>query len=122
MISPFSSKINIEIIDYICSYFMKRCVEENHPWIYTWRASMISNGALYFDPRVQNFLKKFRGFVSFGITIDGPKEIHNACRIYHDGHGNFDDSKTSCRSSQNAMVLDLLLLHNQGYFLKSRFR
>ena len=53
---------------------------------------MISNGALYFDPKVQEFLTKFRGFVSFGITIDGPKEIHDACRVYHDGTGNFDDA------------------------------
>lgn len=84
--------MNIEIIDYICEYFMSECLRRNHPWTYTWRASMISNGALYFEPKVQQFLKKFKGFVSFGITIDGPKEIHDACRIYHDGRGNFDDA------------------------------
>ena len=84
--------MNIEIIDYICEYFVNECLRRNHPWLYTWRASMISNGALYFDPRVQQFLAKFKGFVSFGITIDGPKEIHDACRVYHDGKGNFDDA------------------------------
>lgn len=84
--------MNIEVIDYVCEYFMERCLEVNHPWLYTWRASMISNGALYFEPKVQEFLKKFDGFVSFGITIDGPKEIHDACRVYHDGKGNFDDA------------------------------
>lgn len=81
----------IDIIDYTCSYFMERCIEENHPWAYTWRASMISNGALYFNEEVQNFLKKFQGFVSFSLTIDGPKEIHDSCRVYHNGKGNFDD-------------------------------
>ena len=84
--------LNIDVIDYTCTYFMEQCLKRNHPWIYTWRASMISNGAMYFDPRVQDFLKKFRGFVSFSITVDGPKEIHDACRIYHDGRGNFDDA------------------------------
>lgn len=84
--------MNIDIIDYVCTYFVEKCVEKNHPWLYTWRASIISNGALYFDPKVQAFLKKFRGFVSFGITLDGPKEIHDACRVYHDGRGNFDDA------------------------------
>ena len=84
--------MNIEIIDYICEYFMSICLERNHPWLYTWRASMISNGKYYFEPKVQEFLTKFRGKVSFGITIDGPKEIHNECRIYHDGTGNFDDA------------------------------
>ena len=84
--------MNIEVIDYVCTYFMEECLKRNHPWIDKWRASMISNGALYFNPKVQEFLSKFRGFVSFGITLDGPKEIHDACRIYHDGRGNFDDA------------------------------
>lgn len=84
--------MNIEIIDFICSYFLERCIKENHPWLLTWRISMISNGALYFDKKVQQFLEKFRGFISFSITLDGPKEIHDACRVYHDGHGNFDDA------------------------------
>ena len=84
--------MNIDIIDFICEYFVSECLRRNHPWIYTWRASMISNGALYFEPKVQEFLTKFDGFVSFGITLDGPKEIHDTCRIYHDGHGNFDDA------------------------------
>lgn len=82
----------IDIIDYVCTYFVDKCIELDHPWLYTWRASMISNGSLYFTDAVQNFLNKFQGLVSFGISLDGPKEIHNACRIYHDGSGNFDDA------------------------------
>lgn len=83
---------NVRIIDYICTYFMETCIKRDYPWQYTWRASMISNGALYFNDDVQKFLSKFKNFVCFGITLDGPKEIHNACRIYHNGHGNFDDA------------------------------
>ena len=84
--------MNIELIDYICTYFMNKCIELHHPWLYTWRASMISNGAYYFQPEVQNFIKKFKNYLSFDITLDGPKEIHNACRKYHNGEGNFDDA------------------------------
>ena len=51
-----------------------------------------TDGALYFDERIQKFLKKFSGNISMGITLDGPKEIHDACRVYHDGRGNFDDA------------------------------
>lgn len=82
----------IDVIDYICTYFVQKCLELDHPWLYTWRAAMTSNGALYFEPAVQDFLKKFRGNVSFSITLDGPKEIHDTCRVYHDGRGNFDDA------------------------------
>lgn len=97
----------IDVIDYACSYFVERCIEEDHPWIYTWRASMTSNGALYFDPRVQNFLKKFEGRVSFSITIDGPKEIHDTCRIYHDGKGNFDDAYAAKKHFDQTYYIDL---------------
>lgn len=82
----------VDIIDYICTYFVQKCLELNHPWIYTWRVCITTNGALYFEPEVQSFIKKFRNNLSLAITLDGPKEIHDACRIYHDGHGNFDDA------------------------------
>ena len=44
--------LNIEVIDDVCTYFMDRCLSTNHPWLYTWRASMISNGDAYFKPEV----------------------------------------------------------------------
>lgn len=92
--------MNLPIIDYICDYFLNKCLELNHPWVDKWRASMISNGAKYFEADTQNFLNKFNGFVSFGITLDGPKEVHNACRIYHDGTGNFDDAYAAFKDCQ----------------------
>lgn len=44
--------LNIEVINDVCTYFMDRCLSANHPWLYTWRASMISNGDAYFKPEV----------------------------------------------------------------------
>lgn len=84
--------MNVELIDYICSTFVDECIKRDHPWQYTWRASMISNGKYYFTEETQKFLNKFKGSISFGITLDGPKEIHDACRIYPDGTGNFNDA------------------------------
>lgn len=98
--------LNIELIDYICTYFIEKCIELDHPWLYTWRASMISNGSLYFDERVQEFLKKFKGFISFGITLDGPKEIHDACRKYPNGKGNFDDAYAALQHFHKNYYMD----------------
>ena len=84
--------MNVELIDYICTIFLDECIKRDHPWQYTWRASMISNGKYYFTKEVQDFLNKFKGFVSFAITLDGPKEVHDICRVYPDGTGNFDDA------------------------------
>lgn len=84
--------INIEIIDYICTYFLDKCLETNHIWLYTWRISITSNGVLYLKPEVKEFFKKFKNFISFTVTVDGPKEIHDACRLYPNGDGTFNDT------------------------------
>ena len=39
-----------------------------------------------------NFIDLYGSVSSIDITLDGPKDIHNKCRIYHDGRGNFDDA------------------------------
>lgn len=85
--------LNIETIQYICDYYISQCfLTKNYNWLKFWRISMISNGTYYFDEKVQNFLKKYKRFLSFGITIDGPQKIHDLCRIYPDGSGNFNDA------------------------------
>ena len=40
--------MNLNTIDYTCSYFMDKCLELNHYWTKFWRASLISNGKYYF--------------------------------------------------------------------------
>lgn len=92
--------LNINIIDYICSYFMDKCLSTNHIWTNKWKGSMISNGALYFDPKVQNFLNKFENIFSFSITLDGPEIIHNKCRKYKNGEGNFNDAYLAFKDCQ----------------------
>lgn len=84
--------MNIEIIDFISTQIMDRCIKENHPWLFNTVFSMISNGTYYFTTPVQNYLNKFGNLVDFGVTIDGPEEIHNKDRYYPDGTGNFKDA------------------------------
>lgn len=82
--------MNIELIEQICDYFVKRTIELCHPWATMYSFSICSNGVLYFDPRVQHFLNKYKGRVSFSVTIDGNKELHDACRVFPDGSGSYD--------------------------------
>ena len=35
----------IDVIDYICTYFVQKCIELDHPWLYTWRASSASSAS-----------------------------------------------------------------------------
>ncbi len=84
---PFT---NVEVIDYACTYFMKRAIELHHPWAKNFMISICSNGTLYFTPEVQAFLKKWKHKMSFSVTIDGDKKLHDSCRIFPDGSGSYD--------------------------------
>lgn len=84
--------MNIEVMDYTMEYFLQQCFNKNHVWLTNFRASISSNGLLYFKPEVQEFLSKYKKFISLNITIDGPKEVHDLCRIDYDGEGSFDRS------------------------------
>lgn len=87
--------LNIEVMDYICTYFIDECLKRHHPWLLYSKFSVSSNGTLYFQPEVQNFINKYQNFLSLNISIDGPREIHDSCRIYHDGRGTFVDANAA---------------------------
>lgn len=80
----------VELIEQICDYFMDKAIELCHPWAARFCISICSNGTLYFDPKVQHFLNKYRDHMSFSVTIDGNKELHDACRVFHDGSPSYD--------------------------------
>ena len=82
--------LNIELIEQICDYFFDKAIEMCHPWATMFCISICSNGTLYFDPRVQRFLNKYKDKMSFSVTIDGNKELHDACRVFHDGSPSYD--------------------------------
>lgn len=82
--------LEIELIEQICDYFVKRVVELRHPWATRFRFSFSTNGTLYFDERVQRFLRKHAPHVSLGITVDGNRELHDRCRVFPDGSGSYD--------------------------------
>ena len=87
--------LNVKTMDFICDYFINQCLEKHHPWLLYSRFSISSNGVLYFQPEVQKFINKYKNFISLNISIDGPQEIHDACRIYHDGRGSFNDANAA---------------------------
>ena len=94
--------LEIELIDRICDYFWHEAARRDGCiWADTFRISMISNGLLYFGKPVQDFIKKYRDRLSFAITIDGPKEMHDACRILPDGSGTWAAANAAQRHYHN---------------------
>lgn len=93
--------LEIDLIDEITDYIKWKLISENHPWAKRHMFSMISNGVEYFNPKVQNYLTKNRGIVSFGISLDGCKPLHDMCRVFPDGQGSYDIAEAGCIHYRN---------------------
>jgi radical SAM peptide maturase (CXXX-repeat target family) len=77
--------LEIDLIDQIVDYFREQAILMNHPWAERFAISICSNGILYTDERVQKFLLKNHGILSFSVTVDGVQELHDSCRVFPDG-------------------------------------
>lgn len=82
--------LEIELIDQLTDYFIEQVMLLQHPWATRFRISISTNGLLYFDPRVQAYIKKNQENLSLSISVDGDKELHDACRLDMNGHGTYD--------------------------------
>lgn len=82
--------LEIDTVDILTDYFINKMIELNHPWLFRYQINIGTNGILYFDDKVQNYIKKNMHHLSLGITIDGNKELHDKCRIDLDGKGSYD--------------------------------
>lgn len=101
--------LDVDLIDQICDYFYNKAIEMCHPWVTKFCISICSNGVLYFDDKVQKFLNKWRDYLSFSITIDGNKQLHDSCRVFPDGSPSYD---IACAAASDWM--------NRGYYMGSK--
>ena len=92
----------IDLISDITDYIFETMIKINHPWLYLSRISISSNGILYFEPKVQEYLKKYDNILSLGISIDGDKELHDACRVDLNGKGSYDRAIAAVRHYKTA--------------------
>lgn len=80
----------IDLIVEISDYIEQQLIEKKHPWLLFHRYSISSNGTLYFDEKVQNYIARYKDLLSLNITVDGNKRLHDACRLFPDGTGSYD--------------------------------
>jgi sulfatase maturation enzyme AslB (radical SAM superfamily) len=73
--------LEVILIQKIVDYFINKCTELNHRFLKYFMISISSNGLLYFSEEVQSFIKKYNTNLSLSISIDGNKELHDACRL-----------------------------------------
>lgn len=82
--------LEIDLIDQVTSYLFSTMSKLNHHWLLNTRISICSNGLLYFDDKVQKFIKRCSHLLSFSISVDGNRELHDKCRVDHNGRGSYD--------------------------------
>lgn len=64
----------------ILEYWMFASEMRGHHWAHRWRVSISTNGTLFGESEVQNFLVEFRKNISLGVSVDGCPEVHNLNR------------------------------------------
>lgn len=89
--------LEIDLISKIVEYTTFKLAKEKHVWAKTFMISMISNGVNYFDDNVQVFIKKYNSKLSFSMSLDGCKELHDSCRVFYDGRGSYDMVEKACK-------------------------
>lgn len=82
--------LEAKLIEDICDYFKVRAYEEGTRWYWKYRINISTNGVNYDSDEVQHLIRKNKGKISIGITIDGTKEKHDLQRVFPDGSGSYD--------------------------------
>lgn len=89
--------LEIDLIEKVSQYFINELFRRKHPWAITYMLNVCSNGLLHFDPRVQAYLEKHKFHLSYNISIDGNKELHDSCRVDLGGNGTYDRAMAAVR-------------------------
>lgn len=82
--------LKAKLIREIVNYFIYKTTKEKHIWAINHLICFISNGVNYFSKDTEKIFKENEGKVSFSISIDGNKELHDKCRVFPNGEGSYD--------------------------------
>ena len=82
-----------QLISDLVDYWDYKCALENTTWGKYSRFSICSNGTEWDKPGVQKLIKKLGPRLSFTVSIDGNKELHDSARLHPDGTGSYDEAK-----------------------------
>ena len=81
--------IEIELISKISDYLVSEMNRLNHPWANNYSFRFTTNGLLYSNSRVQEYIEKYKRCLSIQISIDGTKRKHDLNRVFPNGNGSY---------------------------------
>lgn len=71
-------------------YIIDRMKKYRHKWLKSYEIRLTTNGLLYGDSKVQNFICKYKSNLSISISIDGNKDKNDINRVFRDGAGSYN--------------------------------
>ena len=81
--------LEINLIEQIADYFVQQVTKLHHKWQYKYIFGITTNGTLYFNPKVQTFLKKYYHNLFISFSIDGNEQSHNTNRKFLNDNNSF---------------------------------
>ena len=93
--------LQTQLIDDILTYYYNIVIQYNHKIKFHWQCLITTNGTLLHLPEVQQFIDKWRACLSLAVSLDGDKQIHNACRCFPNGSGSYDIVKRNILAFRN---------------------
>lgn len=82
--------LEIDLIESIVDFIIKKMTLLSHHWLNSFEIRMTTNGLLYADKRVQQFIHKHKENLSISISIDGNKEKNDRNRVFQSGKGSYN--------------------------------
>jgi uncharacterized protein len=83
--------LEIGLIHEGCEYIATTLRKRNHRWADRFTFRMTTNGILYGERKVQEFIAAFKNHLDLKISLDGTQEKHDSQRVYPDGSGSYRD-------------------------------
>lgn len=85
------SLMNVDLLEEIILYWIKQVNTKNtinaKKWKDNYRFTISTNGTLFVNKEVRDFLERYKEVFSIGVSIDGCPDIHDKNRIFKDGTG-----------------------------------
>lgn len=96
-----------QLISDIIDYWDYKCIMENMDWGKLSRFSICTNGTEYRKEACQKLITKAGDRLSFTVSIDGNKELHDSARIFPDGRGSYDLANDAATDFEQRFNIDL---------------
>lgn len=95
------SLIHPELVDSICETTDALCRRYGVKALFL--VSVSTNGTTLNVPAVRKLVERWKGHFNLGFSIDGTKDVHDACRVDALGRGSYDEAVRGLRWAQGVL-------------------